>query len=154
MVYLLKEPVIRQEANLHAYWSAGGALVRSTCKNPDWKHERNNLMHYFANVFPEALRLTDQRLIDAWEEYGLMIPGICCNGRNIFPVLQFGSWVGGDRDGHPFVTPEFTASTLRLQHRQAALKMIRQELFQLWPANSVFPGYMNAFPPSIACPDS
>jgi len=36
--------------------------------------------------------------------------------------VQFGTWMGGDRDGNPFVTSEITAQTLR-QYRQAALRL-------------------------------
>jgi phosphoenolpyruvate carboxylase len=35
------------------------------------------------------------------------------------PILRFGSWMGGDRDGNPFVKPETTLSTL-LAARDAA----------------------------------
>lgn len=32
---------------------------------------------------------------------------------NVPRLIRFGSWMGGDRDGHPFVTPEITAQTCR-----------------------------------------
>ena len=109
---------------MERWWRTGEIYLQK----PRLEDERNNLMHYFQNVFPEAVRLTDQRLQDAWTSLGysselLELP-------DHFPLIEFGSWVGGDRDGHPFVTPEFTASTLRL-HRRTALNMIRDHLVGL-----------------------
>ncbi|MEO1495725.1 MAG: phosphoenolpyruvate carboxylase [Planctomycetota bacterium] len=36
-------------------------------------------------------------------------------------LLRFGSWMGGDRDGHPYVTPEITEQTL-IWLREAAIQ--------------------------------
>jgi phosphoenolpyruvate carboxylase len=44
--------------------------------------------------------------------------------------LRMGSWIGGDRDGHPFVTAEVLRETLRLQS-QRALNHYLDELHQL-----------------------
>ena len=41
--------------------------------------------------------------------------------------LRFGSWIGGDRDGHPLVTAAVTAHTLRL-HRETALQLLERDL--------------------------
>ncbi len=40
---------------------------------------------------------------------------------DVGPVIRFGSWIGGDRDGHPFVTPDVTEQTI-LWLRQAAME--------------------------------
>lgn len=131
---------IKQEITslLERLWRTGEIFL----EKPSLTDERNNLMHYFVNVFPEALKLSDQRLMEAWKSMGFSKELLSWPEQ--FPLLQFGSWVGGDRDGHPFVTPEFTASTLKM-HRKAALEMIRKELFQLAGKLS-FSSYINKIP--------
>ncbi len=109
---------------LERWWRTGEIYLQK----PRLEDERSNVMHYFENVFPETLRLTDQRLKDAWNYMGFSAEYL--QWPEHYPKLRFGSWVGGDRDGHPFVTPEFTASTLQL-HREGALKILRKELVEL-----------------------
>ncbi|MEM8902092.1 MAG: phosphoenolpyruvate carboxylase [Actinomycetota bacterium] len=41
--------------------------------------------------------------------------------------IRFGTWVGGDRDGNPFVTPEVTRNVVGLQ-RSLALGLLRDEI--------------------------
>ncbi|MCG8317828.1 MAG: phosphoenolpyruvate carboxylase [Pseudomonadales bacterium] len=110
---ILHEQIVRL---LERWWRTGNIYLQK----PDLKDERNNLLYYFSKVFPGALQLADQRLRHAWLEAGFNSEKLC--KANQFPLLQLGSWVGGDRDGHPSVTPEFTAETLQ-QHRVAALQL-------------------------------
>lgn len=131
----LKQEII---SLMERWWRSGEIYLQK----PRLEDERNNLMHYFVNVFPEAVRLTDQRLHDAWINLGYS-PELL-KWPEHFPLIQFGSWVGGDRDGHPFVTAEFTQSTLKL-HRQAALVMVRRQLQDL-AAKLSFSIYQITFP--------
>jgi len=51
-------------------------------------------------------------------------------------LLRFGSWMGGDRDGNPFVTPEITIETVRLlrmaglRHQIGAIEELSHRLGQ------------------------
>ena len=72
--------------------------------------EVNNGLYYFdATLFDAVPALLD--------EIGRHVPV----ADRAAPV-RFGSWIGGDRDGNPFVTPEVTWETLRLQQRLALRK--------------------------------
>lgn len=128
-------------AILERWWRTGEIYL----EKPDIASERANVMHYFAQVFPEALRYSDLRLRQSWLAMGL--PESDLQNASDFPLLQFGSWVGGDRDGHPFVTAELTAETLSL-HRQAALQMIKPHLVKLAIGLS-FSAYSNPVPDAL-----
>jgi phosphoenolpyruvate carboxylase len=49
------------------------------------------------------------------------------DGSELPIILRYRTWIGGDRDGNPFVTPEVTLSTLAMQ-RARAIKLYRKEL--------------------------
>ena len=44
--------------------------------------------------------------------------------------LKMSSWVGGDRDGNPYVTPKLSLETVRIQH-ELAIKLVQQQLGKL-----------------------
>jgi len=49
------------------------------------------------------------------------------NGITIPSFLRFGSWIGGDRDGNPNVTPEITATAVRMH----AKTIIKEYLYRI-----------------------
>ncbi|HTY88084.1 MAG TPA: phosphoenolpyruvate carboxylase [Candidatus Acidoferrum sp.] len=53
-------------------------------------------------------------------------PGV----KRVRPFLTFASWVGGDRDGNPFVTPEVSRIAAR-RHHEVALDFYRRECAKL-----------------------
>jgi len=112
-----EQQAIRDEVKLalERLWRTGELRLAK----PDIASERRGVLHYLRDVFPEALPRLDDRLKLAWREVGLDPALISGPGR--LPKLTFGTWVGGDRDGHPFVTAQITESTLSELRRSAIL---------------------------------
>ncbi|TXD81593.1 phosphoenolpyruvate carboxylase [Subsaximicrobium wynnwilliamsii] len=118
---VIKEKIINL---LERWWRTGEIYL----EKPDIRDERANAIHYLGKVFPTVLEKSDQQLKSSWVEFGLNPAKI--KNPDLFPKINFGSWVGGDRDGHPFVTPTVTHETLLL-HRKTALSLIKDQLLQL-----------------------
>ncbi len=107
-------------ALLERLWRTGEILL----EKPSVADERRNLLHYLREVLPGVVGQLDRRLETAWTGAGL--PGAPASR----PRLSFGTWVGGDRDGHPGVTAAVTAETLE-QLRANSLLVLHRELMAL-----------------------
>jgi phosphoenolpyruvate carboxylase len=98
----------RLAAEVESVWQTDE--VRHT--QPTVLDEVNHGLYYFdATLFDAAPALLDELERHLEENF----PGVKL--RDGATPLRFGSWIGGDRDGNPFVTPEITWETLRLQQR-------------------------------------
>ncbi|MCS7080307.1 MAG: phosphoenolpyruvate carboxylase [Chloracidobacterium sp.] len=110
---------------LERLWRTGEIYL----EKPTVADELRNVLHYLTTTLPEAVGWLDRRLLEAWDELGLdaaMRPTDPAQ----WPRLTFGTWVGGDRDGHPLVTPEITRETL-LTLRRTAIALLRRRLTDL-----------------------
>jgi phosphoenolpyruvate carboxylase len=105
---------------LERLWRSGEIFL----DQPDVSDERRAVMFYLRDILPEALTLLDARLRWAWNEQGF--PQDLMGGPETRPKLSFGSWVGGDRDGHPFVTAQVTQETLQDLRLNALIVLHRQ----------------------------
>jgi phosphoenolpyruvate carboxylase len=112
------------KATLERLWRTGEILI----EKPTLADERRNVLHYLREIFPAVLPALDERLRQAWGDAGL--DAALLAPADALPRLRFGTWVGGDRDGHPGVTADVTRETLT-QLRVNALVVIRRQLAAL-----------------------
>ncbi|MFO7724539.1 MAG: phosphoenolpyruvate carboxylase, partial [Oceanipulchritudo sp.] len=111
------------KAVLEHLWRTGEILMTK----PDVRTERLNALYYFRERFPLILERLDDRFRCAWEESGYASEAPLSPAR--YPNLRFGSWVGGDRDGHPLVDAGVTRETLT-ELRTGALSVLDGRLAQ------------------------
>ena len=131
----------RMKAGLERLWRTGEILL----EKPTLTDERRNLLHYLREVFPSVLPELDERLRHAWRDAGLD-PAALAAAKHL-PQIRFGTWVGGDRDGHPGVTAEVTAETLE-RLRANALVVLHRQLSALAERLSLSE-WVQAPPPSL-----
>ncbi len=91
-------------------------------RRPSVLDEVKNGLWYFSetlfDVVPEVYRSLRAALARAYPHHTFRIPAF----------LRFGSWIGGDRDGNPYVTTEVTEATLDLHARLARHRLYRRVL--------------------------
>lgn len=141
---------------LERLWRSGEILL----EKPDIATERRGVIYTLREVFPPALGRLDNRLLQAWRDAGFD-PALLADPL-VWPKVRFGTWVGGDRDGHPLVSASVTETSLRelrlsaliVLHRQLedlAAKLPLSSNFQEFPADlRETLGQLNAENPPLA----
>jgi phosphoenolpyruvate carboxylase len=92
-------------AEITALWQTDEVRL----KKPTVRDEVHMGLDYFPMVLFESL----PRLYDELEESLQVIYRLDAGQARLPELLQFGSWIGGDRDGNPFVTADSTRDALR-----------------------------------------
>lgn len=110
---------IREEVKLvlDRLWRTGEIYL----DKPDVASEMRHINHFLTNVFPEAIHRHDLHIRNAWVEAGFD-PALLSAAEKL-PVFNFGTWVGGDRDGHALITADVT---------KVALHNLRNASLNLW----------------------
>jgi phosphoenolpyruvate carboxylase len=84
---------------------------------PEPVDEARSVVFYFDQLFEHVAPGLLEEVAAQLERLGLDIPPTA------HPV-RFGTWVGGDRDGNPNVSPAVTAGVLEMQHEHALRNLI------------------------------
>ncbi|MCP5488604.1 MAG: phosphoenolpyruvate carboxylase [Verrucomicrobia bacterium] len=143
LMRLSREPEKTDEI-LEALWQTREVRVeRVTVLN-----EADNTLFYFERTIFQAVA-DFYRLFEA--ELQRAYPGV----RVTRPFLTMGSWVGGDRDGNPNVTPEISVEVMARQHAlviqlyRAQVEKLVEELSHATPGDPQAKGNApDAFQPS------
>ncbi|MEI6777935.1 MAG: phosphoenolpyruvate carboxylase [Chloroflexales bacterium] len=111
-------------------------------EKPSVLDEVENGIYYFQRVLWDLLPKIDRELDTALSEY---YPE---HQWRLPPVIRFGSWIGSDRDGNPFVTSDVTVATVRmmragmLRHMIASMATLHTDLSQSLQQVAVSPELM------------
>ena len=84
---------------------------------PQVLDEARNALYYMNDLTRGPLGEVLHDLANAFDQLGVTLPA---DSRPI----SFGSWIGGDRDGNPFVTPELTAEVVTFLRENALTDLL------------------------------
>ncbi|WP_117213065.1 phosphoenolpyruvate carboxylase [Allorhizocola rhizosphaerae] len=87
---------------------------------PDPTDEARNAVYYLSDLYEDAAPRVLDDLADTLRRLGVETAPTA-------RPLTFGSWIGGDRDGNPYVTPAVTRDVLLLQHEHG-IRAVEQAL--------------------------
>ncbi len=103
----------RIAAAVQEMWSSDELRATSTTVLDEVKAGLVYFTSTLAEVVPEVYRDLEAAIDESYPGSDVRVPAL----------LTFGSWMGGDRDGNPFVTPAMTSETLGMMKETCLLHL-------------------------------
>ncbi|MGH2840231.1 MAG: phosphoenolpyruvate carboxylase [Solirubrobacteraceae bacterium] len=110
----------RIAAAVQEMWSTDELRATSTTVLDEVKAGLVYFTSTLADVVPAVYRDLEAAIAESYPGTDVRVP----------PLLTFGSWMGGDRDGNPFVTPAMTAGALGIM-KETCLTYLQDAVFGL-----------------------
>jgi phosphoenolpyruvate carboxylase len=125
-----RRAIMNQIVRLHDEWSEPDEILETMWHTEEVRQDRmtplqevENAMYYFSRTIFDAVA----RFYTTFDaELGRYYPEV----RRKRPFLTFASWVGGDRDGNPFVTPEISRTAVQW-HKCVVTDLYEKEVSHL-----------------------
>ncbi|HEX7333832.1 MAG TPA: phosphoenolpyruvate carboxylase, partial [Pyrinomonadaceae bacterium] len=141
-------------AEITALWQTDEVRRR----HPSVSDEIRMGLDYYPSVLFETLPALYEELAEDFREaYGDELAA------NVLPrVLRFGSWIGGDRDGNPLVTPECTRDALQIARETILgyyVDRVNDLIWQLSPstyqvqASTHLQAALNSYEATVSAPE-
>ncbi|HED14911.1 MAG TPA: phosphoenolpyruvate carboxylase [Gammaproteobacteria bacterium] len=113
-----EELIADLKAQIQSLWKTNE--VRALKPTPD-QEIKTGLYYFRSSIFhalPRLYRNLERTLSEVYgaESEDLEVPN----------MVRFGSWIGGDRDGNPYITPAVTRQASRLQAREILREYLRR----------------------------
>ena len=144
---ILSKERARLRELLHDYITLLWQTAETRQRKPTVMDEvRNTGLYFFEHTLfdlvPRIYSELDQSLKDTWPDEKFDVPSF----------LSYGTWIGGDRDGNPFVTIDTTVEALKAQ-QNLVLKLYLREidsLYELFSCSQSRTGFSDSLMSSIA----
>ena len=129
----LEEIKLQLQSEITLLWQSNEIRFHKVTVNDEIQHG----LFFFKNILYDIIP-------KFYRDFNLKLNSVFKYGKNAPVMIKFGSWMGGDRDGHPYVTVDITKETLRNNKRQI-VNLYTRDLELLYTALS---SSSNIVPPS------
>ncbi len=125
-----RRSVLYQLWRVRQQFDTPGQVLETLWQTEEIRHRKLEPLDEVDNTLSFFERTIFEAVATFYEAFDSELVNRYPDVRRNTPFLTFASWVGGDRDGNPYVTPDVSRGTLK-RHREGALGFYTQQCERL-----------------------